>query len=318
MTSEFDRRFDPSSQVSVARWYFALQALAGAVWWATVPASEWVREQTLAELPAAVLVVPDLLLFVVASAVAAWRSHAVAAGVVVVWAAAMTALLIVAGLVDTPAPLGIAAMVVATVASAGAALVLWNGRLPTEWFFAGPFRFRGAAPTTPAGHLRRSLGQLVVFWTFFHLVVPLVIVFFERRLDLALVDPSPDGLRLVGWTLFAVSSLLGIASCVSMSWFGAGTPLPAATATELVVVGPYRFVRNPMAVAGAGQSFGIAAVVGSWVLAVGVVVGALFWEIIVRPEEEADLERRFGEPYRRYRASVRHWIPGRPRHTSHE
>jgi len=75
VTSEFDWRFDPSSQVSVARWYFALQALAGAVWWATVPASEWVREQTLAELPAAVLVVPDLLLFVVASAVAAWRSH---------------------------------------------------------------------------------------------------------------------------------------------------------------------------------------------------------------------------------------------------
>ena len=313
MTTEFDRRYEPATQQRVARWYFAVQAAAGAVWWMSVPLSSTVRELTLGDLSARVLVVPDLVLFVGTSAIASRAASGRWGAVASIWSAAMTALLIGSGLAGEPAPLGVVTMVIATVASALATAVLWLGRLPTEWFFAGPFRFRGAAPTTPAGHFRRSLLQLAVFWSFFHLVLPVVVRFFERRLDLAVVDASPRGLVIAGWVLFGVSSVLGLASCFSMSWFGLGTPLPAATATELVAVGPYRYVRNPMAVAGAGQSLGVAAIIGSWTLVVGVIVGALFWEIVIRPEEEADLERRFGETYRDYRTTVRHWLPGRRR-----
>ena len=40
-----------------------------------------------------------------------------------------------------------------------------------------------------------------------------------------------------------------------------------------------------------------------------VVAGGVLWHALVRPAEEADLERRFGEPYRAYRRHVRCWIP---------
>ena len=41
--------------------------------------------------------------------------------------------------------------------------------------------------------------------------------------------------------------------------------------------------------------------------------GAVAWQLLVRPWEEADLLARFGAEYARYRAAVRCWVPrGRP------
>jgi protein-S-isoprenylcysteine O-methyltransferase Ste14 len=37
--------------------------------------------------------------------------------------------------------------------------------------------------------------------------------------------------------------------------------------------------------------------------------GGPLWHFLVRPWEETDLERRFGEPYRAYRAAVKCWLP---------
>jgi protein-S-isoprenylcysteine O-methyltransferase Ste14 len=97
-----------------------------------------------------------------------------------------------------------------------------------------------------------------------------------------------------------------------MALRGRGTPLPAQTARDLVVVGPYRWVRNPMAVAGALQTASVGLWVGSWLVIVVAVAGAVVWNQLIRPAEEADLAARFGASYRRYTAQVRCWIPGRP------
>jgi protein-S-isoprenylcysteine O-methyltransferase Ste14 len=69
------------------------------------------------------------------------------------------------------------------------------------------------------------------------------------RLDAAL----PPALVMAGVVAFCAASALGIWSAVVMSTLGRGTPLPSAMASDLVVRGPYRFVRNPMAVAGIVQ-----------------------------------------------------------------
>ena len=69
----------PVAPLSAARCYFALQAAAGAVWWVAVFASADVRTWTLGGWDPAVLVVPDLILFVGTSALAAWRDSKIAA-----------------------------------------------------------------------------------------------------------------------------------------------------------------------------------------------------------------------------------------------
>jgi protein-S-isoprenylcysteine O-methyltransferase Ste14 len=78
---------------------------------------------------------------------------------------------------------------------------------------------------------------------------------------------------------------------------------------RLVVAGPYRFVRNPMAVGSIIQGIGVGLLLSSWIVVVYAVFGAVVWNVLVRPVEEADLEARFGEPYRRYRSELRCWVP---------
>ena len=58
--------------------------------------------------------------------------------------------------------------------------------------------------------------------------------------------------------LFVVFSSIGVWSAVVMSRIGKGTPLPLDHASDLVVVGPYKYVRNPMAVSGIGQGLAVA------------------------------------------------------------
>jgi len=115
-----------------------------------------------------------------------------------------------------------------------------------------------------------------------------------------------------GAILFALGGSLGLASGLVMAVRGRGTPLPADCARELVVAGPYRYIRNPMAVAGLTQGVAVGVFLGSPAVIAFALLGGPVWHLFVRPWEEADLERRFGEPYRRYRAAVRCWLPRLP------
>jgi protein-S-isoprenylcysteine O-methyltransferase Ste14 len=91
-----------------------------------------------------------------------------------------------------------------------------------------------------------------------------------------------------------------------------GTPAPPAPTARLVVVGPYRYVRNPMYLAvltiilGQGLLFRS---VGALVYA-GIVLLAV--ALFVRGYEEPTLELEYGDEYREYRRNVRGWIPRVP------
>lgn len=88
-----------------------------------------------------------------------------------------------------------------------------------------------------------------------------------------------------------------------------GTPAPPAPTAHLVVVGPYRYVRNPMYEAVLAIILGQALLFASWatVLYAGVVLLAVL--LFVRSYEEATLEREYGDEYREYRRNVRGWLP---------
>ena len=308
-------RFGGHSATTIARAYFALQAVGGALWWISVFTVDGVAGWTLGEWSPNVVVGPDLALFVGASAIAAVapspRVGRLAAAVVAGWSLLVTVALTFHGLIDRTAGAGVVLMSVATAGSALGASQLWFGKLRTEWFFLGPFSFRVAPTGSRSGHLRRSLVQLVIFWSFFFGVVPLVLAAIEDRLRIrwTLLDtPVAD---IIGAVVLAMASALGIWSCVTMAVIGNGTPLPAQTARDLVIAGPYRLVRNPMAVAGALQTAAVGFIVGSWTVMAIAVVGALAWNFLIRPTEEADLAARFGSSYDEYTATVSCWVTSR-------
>lgn len=97
------------------------------------------------------------------------------------------------------------------------------------------------------------------------------------------------------------------------AWFmvtqGRGTPLPADATRELVLSGPYSYVRNPMAMGSFAQGIAVGLLLGSPLCTAYALTGAVGWNYLVRPWEEADMEGRFGEAFVRYRAHVPCWVP---------
>ena len=88
-----------------------------------------------------------------------------------------------------------------------------------------------------------------------------------------------------------------------------GTPAPPVPTAHLVVVGPYRFVRNPMYVAVLAIILGQALLFASWATVLYAGIALLAVLLFVRFYEEPTLERAYGDEYREYRRNVRGWIP---------
>ena len=283
------------------RAYFAAQATAGSVWWVLVFASPWVQMTTLGSLDPLLVAAFDIPLFVVASALAALGLRH-AAGVATAWTLLVALALAGYATVTTEAGCGVLIMAAAAGGSVVALSLVAMGRVPTEWITAGPFAFRTARR---GPHVLLTVLQMLGFWGFFLVVAPLVIAWLEQRWGLRVEAP----LAYPGLALLVLASALGVWSAITMATIGRGTPLPSAMPAVLVVAGPYRWVRNPMAVAGIVQGVAVGLVLSSWLVVAYALVGSLLWNYAVRPLEEADLARRFGASFERYRAEVRCWIP---------
>ncbi|KZX20319.1 methyltransferase family protein [Rathayibacter tanaceti] len=293
------------------RLYFAVQALGGATWWVAVALVPAVRTATLGSLDPAPVAVLDLPLFVGASALAAagvrW-----AAVTATVWTMLVALALAGWATLTGEAGWGVVVMLAAAGASVVAACLLLLDRVPTRWIASGPFAFRVAtAGRRPGSHLAATLGQIAVFWGGALLVIPVGIAALESRWGVGLpaVPPVVVG---AGALLLVAASMLGIWSALTMSLLGDGTPLPIAMTNRLVIAGPYRWVRNPMAVAGIAQGVAVGMLLSSWLVVLYALLGAVVWNQAVRPLEEADLVARFGSDFERYRSRVRCWVPRRP------
>jgi protein-S-isoprenylcysteine O-methyltransferase Ste14 len=122
----------------------------------------------------------------------------------------------------------------------------------------------------------------------------------------------PDALAWPAAILAGVSILSGIVVLLDAFIRFAradGTPAPPMPTAHLVVVGPYRHVRNPMYEAVLAIIFGQALLFASVATAVYGAVVFLAVVLFVRFYEEPTLEAEYGEEYREYRRNVRGWIP---------
>lgn len=98
--------------------------------------------------------------------------------------------------------------------------------------------------------------------------------------------------------------------CVSLlARVGRGTLAPWDETQNLVSIGPYRYVRNPMISGVALMLAGQALFWGSWILGLWVCLFIVINHIYFVLFEEPGLERRFKEQYRVYRENVPRWIP---------
>jgi protein-S-isoprenylcysteine O-methyltransferase Ste14 len=115
--------------------------------------------------------------------------------------------------------------------------------------------------------------------------------------------------------LAAIPSALGFGvalRCIwDFGWTGRGTPAPMAPPQRLVVVGFYRYVRNPMYVGFFVGWLGLWVIFGranTSTITVAVVF-VLCVVLLVRLYEEPTLRKMFGADYEEYCRNVRRWLP---------
>lgn len=167
--------------------------------------------------------------------------------------------------------------------------------------------FVPAAERSTSANLAHTLGQMILFWVVFIGVLPWLILRLERELGVPAF--SFAGQDLVALALGLGAATGNVWSGVMFAVIGRGTPLPTQTARDLVIVGPYRYLRNPMAFGGLAVGFAVGLHNGSWGTLAYAVAGGAIWHVVARPMEERDLAERFGASYDHYRANVRCWVP---------
>ncbi len=156
-------------------------------------------------------------------------------------------------------------------------------------------------------HWPTALASLAVGAAFFSLWFWLLPSWLHFRVD-------TSGVARWRW-LAALPSILGFAVALRCVWdfgsVGRGTPAPIAPPKKLVVVGFYRYVRNPMYVGfitgwvGLWIVFGRANPIAILVACLAVLATAAF----VRLYEEPILRKKFGSEYEEYCRNVPRWIP---------
>ena len=154
--------------------------------------------------------------------------------------------------------------------------------------------FRRARPADASWNVAKTALQVVLFWGLFLFVIPPVIVDAASAVG---YPPRPTAfLRMVGVTLFAVASALGLLSAFTMAFHGAGTPLPLDAPRALVVL-TVRVGAKSDGAAGLTQGIALALWHGSIAIVGYVIAGGVLWHVAVRPFEEVDLARQFGSAF---------------------
>ncbi|MEO7453983.1 MAG: hypothetical protein ABIV13_04390 [Fimbriimonadales bacterium] len=149
--------------------------------------------------------------------------------------------------------------------------------------------------------------QTACFWVFFLVVVPAGIVWFENLVGIHRFDIG--AWKPVTAAAFSLCGSVGIYCAWLFAKIGKGTPIPFASPQGLVIAGPYRYIRNPMATLGITQGVIVGIGLGSWITIVSSVIGGIGWHCLARPAEERDLSARRGDAFSRYKAAVRCWVP---------
>ena len=141
--------------------------------------------------------------------------------------------------------------------------------------------------------------------------VPALIVWLT--VDTAYAAKFPPG-TLIQWALGLAFAAAGL---VLMIWTvrlfdamgGGGTPAPWEPINNFIVLGPYRYVRNPMLIGVNLFLVAEAILLHSLPIFIWMIAFVIINTIYFALSEEPQLEKRFGKAYVDYKQNVPRWIP---------
>jgi len=130
-----------------------------------------------------------------------------------------------------------------------------------------------------------------------------------RRFDEDVGVTLPPWSDVIGVIVMSIGGGLVLTCLGLFVVWGRGTGAVFDPPQQFVVVGPYRYVRNPMYIGGLILLIGFGFYHRSASIVFSSSMFFLFFHLFVLFYEEPGLEKRFGQGYRDYKKSVKRWIP---------
>lgn len=142
-------------------------------------------------------------------------------------------------------------------------------------------------------------------------LVPALIVWLTRETPFAASFPPNSAV------LWLAGLLFGAAGLTLMIWTvrlfvvagGGGSVAPWDPIKNFIVLGPYRYMRNPMLTGAALILVAEALLLQSTPVLLWMIAFVVLHTIYFATWEEPQLENRFGDAYRDYKRHVPRWIP---------
>ena len=152
-----------------------------------------------------------------------------------------------------------------------------------------------------------SFGTLL----FLLLIIPFWLIWIPHRILLSSENIYRFDIgiyRHLGLAPIVLGVIIYLICSGSFVFVGKGTPIPFTPTKELIVTGIYRFVRNPLYIAGVLVLAGEAILFQSLGIFIYCLITCGIINVVVRIEETR-LAEQFGAKYEEYRKSVPRWIP---------
>ena len=150
----------------------------------------------------------------------------------------------------------------------------------------------------------RAMAYMLVVGGIHYVAIPVVLTAGEPRLRFRGRWPVVLGAGLV-----TSGVALAFAAAGALVSSGKGTPFPLDPTRCLVLDGPYRYLRNPQAVAATLIVTGEVLALKSRRLWLLLPLTLLYLEGLAAPTERREMVARFGRPYLLYRQRVPAWFP---------
>jgi protein-S-isoprenylcysteine O-methyltransferase Ste14 len=158
----------------------------------------------------------------------------------------------------------------------------------------------------------KRLFALVIGALIFPISIPAILVILLPHVDKTIGIGSfyvGYGNIIIGVIAIIMGGFLAFWTIIAQIQLASGTPFPMLPTKKLLIIGPYKYCRNPMTLGTIIAYSGVVLLVGSYMALLVVVIFALMLLFYLKMIEEKELEMRFGQEYLEYKKNTPFILP---------
>jgi protein-S-isoprenylcysteine O-methyltransferase Ste14 len=146
----------------------------------------------------------------------------------------------------------------------------------------------------------------------FPIIIPAILIFLLPQVDKIIgIESFFVGFASIisGVIAIIIGGFLALWTIIAQYKLASGTPFPMLPTKKLIIVGPFKYCRNPMTLGTIIVYSGVVILIGSYTALFVIVIFSLMLIVYLKLIEEKELEMRFGQDYLEYKNNTPFILP---------